>query len=89
MPKEQKPTDKTTIELIRSTGDEKELQIQTVVDFTELHVETSDEALTAIQKVATSDGNVFGQLLETTKVCTLGQISHALYQVGGQYRRNM
>ena len=89
LPKEQKPTDKTTIELIRSTGDEKELQIQTVVDFTELHVETSDEALTAIQKVATSDGNVFGQLLETTKVCTLGQISHALYQVGGQYRRNM
>ena len=46
-------------------------------------------ALDDLRAVATSDGNTFDSLLEATKVCTLGQISHALYEVGGQYRRNM
>ena len=42
-----------------------------------------------LQQVAASGGNVFAELMESVKVCSLGQISHALYQVGGQYRRNM
>ena len=46
-------------------------------------------ALKRLQEVAASGGNVFAQLMEAVKVCSLGQISHALYEVGGQYRRNM
>ena len=46
-------------------------------------------ALARLQQVAASGGNVFAELMECVKVCSLGQISRALYQVGGQYRRNM
>jgi len=46
-------------------------------------------ALAALQQQAAGGGNVFAELMECVKVCSLGQISHALYQVGGQYRRNM
>ena len=46
-------------------------------------------ALGRLQQVAASGANVFGELMESVKVCSLGQISRALYQVGGQYRRNM
>jgi methylmalonyl-CoA mutase len=45
--------------------------------------------LRKLQQVAASRGNVFAELMETVKVCSLGQISHALYEVGGQSRRNM
>jgi methylmalonyl-CoA mutase len=45
--------------------------------------------LRKLQEVAANGGNVFAELLETVRVCSLGQISHALYDVGGQYRRNM
>ena len=47
------------------------------------------EALKRLQEVAASGGNVFAELMDSVKVASLGQISHALYQVGGQYRRNM
>ena len=46
-------------------------------------------ALARLQQVAARGGNVFAELMESVKVCSLGQISRALYQVGGQYRRNM
>ena len=46
-------------------------------------------ALARLQQVASSGGNVFTELMECVKICSLGQISRALYQVGGQYRRNM
>jgi methylmalonyl-CoA mutase len=42
-----------------------------------------------LQEVAISNGNLFEELMETVKTCSLGEITHALYQVGGQYRRNM
>ena len=48
-----------------------------------------DEALARLQSVARSGGNVFEELMETVKVASLGQISNALFEVGGQYRRNM
>jgi len=45
--------------------------------------------LRKLQKVAIENGNIFGELMEAVKVCSLGQITNALYEVGGQYRRNM
>jgi methylmalonyl-CoA mutase len=49
----------------------------------------SEEALKKLQHVAIANGNLFAELMETVKHCSLGQITHALYEVGGQYRRNM
>ena len=49
----------------------------------------SAEMLKKLKKVAINNGNLFEELMETVKYCSLGQITHALYEVGGQYRRNM
>jgi methylmalonyl-CoA mutase len=76
-------------ELIRSTEDEKRDQVTGVRAFQSQHAADSEAALRRLQQVAASRGNVFAALMETVKVCSLGQISHALYEVGGQYRRNM
>ena len=76
-------------EVIRSTTEEKELQIQSLNDFKRRHSTTSDAALKKLQQVAVNNGNLFAELIETVKHCSLGQITHALYEVGGQYRRSM
>ncbi len=76
-------------QLIRSTELEKRAQIDAIEAFRARHAEESAGALTRLQEVARSGGNVFEELLETVKVCSLGQISGALYAVGGRYRRNM
>ncbi len=76
-------------EVIRSTTDEKEFQITALNAFKKRHEKESEEALKHLQHVATTNGNLFAELMETVKVCSLGQISHALYEVGGQYRRSM
>ena len=76
-------------EVIRSTTEEKEFQINTLQSFKERHKDKSDEMLKRLQQVAVNDGNLFEELMETVKYCSLGQITHALYEVGGQYRRNM
>ncbi len=76
-------------ELIRSTEEEKVAQVGGVRAFQAQHAKQAEGALRRLQDVAASRGNVFTELLESVKVCSLGQISHALYQVGGQYRRNM
>ncbi len=76
-------------EVIRSTKEEKDLQIQNVQAFQELHKNKSPEMLKRLQNVAINNGNLFAELMETVKYCSLGQITHALYEVGGQYRRNM
>jgi methylmalonyl-CoA mutase len=75
--------------LIRSTEDEKRDQVQGVRAFQSQHAAESEAALRRLQQVAASRGNVFAELMESVKLCSLGQISHALYEVGGQYRRNM
>ena len=49
----------------------------------------SEAALKRLKEVAVQNGNLFAELMETVKYCSLGQITHALYEVGGQYRRNM
>jgi methylmalonyl-CoA mutase len=77
------------VALIRSTDDEKDFQVASVRAFQERNAASSSEALARLQKAATSGGNVFAELMNTVKVCSLGQISRALYEVGGQYRRSM
>jgi isobutyryl-CoA mutase len=76
-------------EVIRSTDDEKRYAVASRKAFQERNANAAQEALTTLQTVALQNGNLFESLMEATKVCTLGQISAALYQVGGQYRRNM
>ena len=76
-------------EVIRSTTEEKEQQIRNLQHFKARNMSHSQEALAKLQQVAVNNGNIFEALMETVKYCTLGEITHALYQVGGQYRRNM
>ena len=76
-------------EVIRSTKEEKEQQIQNLQAFWKRNESRSEEALAKLKQVAISNGNLFEELMETVKYCSLGQITHALYEVGGQYRRSM
>ena len=76
-------------EVIRSTTDEKEQQISNLQAFHKRNENIAAEKLKALKKVAVNNENLFAELMETVKYCSLGQITHALYEVGGQYRRNM
>jgi len=76
-------------QLIRSTEEEKQDQVAAVRAFQARNAPRSAAALSRLQQVAAGGGNVFAQLMECVKVSSLGQISRSLYQVGGQYRRNM
>jgi methylmalonyl-CoA mutase len=75
--------------LIRSTTEDKDRQIANVRAFQDRNRETGVSALVELQQAAVSGGNIFAQLMETAKVASLGQMTTALYEVGGQYRRNM
>ncbi len=77
------------IELIRSTEVEKRAQVAGVRAFQARNAERAADALVRLQSVATSGGNVFEELMSTVRSCSLGQISRALYDVGGRYRRNV
>jgi methylmalonyl-CoA mutase len=77
------------LELARATKEEKEQQIANLRIFQKRHEREAGPALKQLQEVAMSGGNVFAELMETVKVASLGQITTALYEVGGQYRRNM
>jgi methylmalonyl-CoA mutase len=76
-------------EVIRSTGEEKEYAISSLQAFHQRNEAISSQVLKDLQRAAVNNQNIFEQLMETSKVCSLGQISQALYEVGGQYRRNM
>ena len=76
-------------EVIRSSQEEKEQQIQNLLAFKKLNEANTAQALETLKKVAINNGNLFEALMETVKYCSLGQITNALYSVGGQYRRNM
>jgi len=76
-------------EVIRSTTEEKEQQITNLRAFWNRNETKSAEMLKRLQTVAINNGNLFEELMETAKYCSLGQITRALYEVGGQYRRNM
>ncbi|MBL4953167.1 cobalamin-dependent protein [Neobacillus sp. YIM B02564] len=77
------------MELARATKEEKELQIHNLRAFQEKHASDAPAALNRLKETAVTGGNIFAELMETVKVASLGQISRALYEVGGQYRRNM
>jgi methylmalonyl-CoA mutase len=76
-------------EVIRATKEEKEAQIETLNHLHERYKNRAAKELAELQRVAVQNGNIFEKLMEVTKYCSLGQITHALYEVGGQYRRNM
>ncbi|MFN5217265.1 MAG: methylmalonyl-CoA mutase family protein, partial [Sphingomonadales bacterium] len=76
-------------EVIRSTREEQDRQITTVKNLHKGNEQESKAALDAIRNAAVHNGNVFEQLMEAAKFCTLGQITQTLFEVGGQYRRNM
>ncbi len=76
-------------EVIRSTTEEKESQIQNLQALQACHKDTSEAILKDLQSKARNNENLFEALMEAGKQCSLGQITHALFEVGGQYRRNM
>ncbi len=76
-------------EVIRATEDEKQQQIANLQTFKNRNAHKSQQLLAELQQQAIAGKNTFKSLMEACKYCSLGQISHALYEVGGQYRRNM
>jgi len=77
------------IELARATEEEKESQLRRLAEFQKRHAAEAPAALRKLQQVALNGGNIFAELMDTVRVCSLGQITNALYAVGGKYRRNM
>ena len=77
------------VELARSTDDEKRNQIARLRDFQTRNQGGAPAALQRLQRAALTNQNVFAELMKAVRVCSLGQITHALFQVGGEYRRNM
>jgi isobutyryl-CoA mutase len=78
-----------TLELARSTEEEKQSQLQRLADFQERHKTQAPAMLERLQKAVIDNANVFEVLMDAVRVCSLGQITNALFEVGGQYRRNM
>jgi methylmalonyl-CoA mutase len=76
-------------EVIRATTKEKEYQIQVVENMHKANAKEVAEQIQLLQQNALANKNIFEQLMEATKVCTIGEITEALFKVGGQYRRNM
>eukprot|EP01133_Synstelium_polycarpum_P013911 gene13911-16412_t len=76
-------------EVIRATEEEKQYQINALKAFQDRNSAHTDKVLKQLQKSAVAGKNIFDELMEACKICSLGQISNALYEVGGQYRRNM
>ena len=76
-------------EVIRATEEEKQFQIQTKDLLNTANLSKVDKQIAILQEAAIQNENLFDKLMEATKVCSLGQITEALFKVGGQYRRNM
>ncbi|MDZ5471780.1 fused isobutyryl-CoA mutase/GTPase IcmF [Bacillus sp. 31A1R] len=81
--------DVDNMEIARATKEEKELQIANLTEFQQRNGDKTAESIQKLKEAAVNGGNIFEQLMETVKVASLGQITRALYEVGGQYRRNM
>ncbi len=77
------------VELARATEEEKQSQLKRLAEFQARHADAAPAAMKRLQKVALAGENIFAELMECVKVCSLGQITQALYDVGGKYRRNM
>ncbi|MEL7362746.1 MAG: hypothetical protein AAFN13_11795, partial [Bacteroidota bacterium] len=72
-----------------SSDDEKQHQIRNLRAFQDRYADRSESALMHLKDVAREGGNTFAALMDAVRVCSLGQITEALFEVGGQYRRNM
>ena len=79
----------TPSEVTRSTDDEKNYQVEFVKSATNRYKKESYEVIKELQHSAINNENTFEKIMEVVKFCSLGEITHALYEVGGQYRRNM
>ena len=77
------------VALARSTDEEKQSQLRRLRDFQTRHRDDAPAALARLKRAVIDDDNVFAVLMDVVRVCSLGQITHALFEVGGQYRRNM
>jgi methylmalonyl-CoA mutase len=77
------------MELARASDEEKAGQVTRLRDFQAAHAAEAGPALARLKAVAAAGGNIFDELMETVRVASLGQITRALFEVGGQYRRNM
>ena len=78
-----------TLELARSTDEEKQKQLRRLADFHQRHAQEAPAMLERLQQAVIHNTNVFEVLMDAVRVCSLGQITDALFAVGGQYRRNM
>ena len=76
-------------EVIRATTEEKKYQISMLKELHKGNSDDADELLNKVQQAAIMNKNIFEELMETTKTCSLGEITDSLFEVGGQYRRNM
>jgi methylmalonyl-CoA mutase len=83
------PADVTSLELARASEEEKRSQVERLAAFHEEHRDEAEPALARLKDVASSGGNTFASLMEAVRVCSLGQITSAFFEVGGQYRRNV
>ena len=79
----------TEIALIRSTEEEKASQLKRLADFRTAHGNESNQMLDRLRKAVIANANVFEVLMDAVRGCSLGQITNALFEVGGQYRRSM
>ena len=77
------------VELARSTEEEKQGQLARLADFHRRHAAQAPAMLERLRQAVIQDRNVFEVLMDAVRVCSLGQITHTLFEVGGQYRRNM
>jgi len=76
-------------QVIRATEEEKKFQVEMVESLYTAHKDKSEKMLRKLKDVVNRNENIFEALMEVTKYCTLGQITQTLFEVGGQYRRNM
>jgi isobutyryl-CoA mutase len=79
----------TRVELARATEHEKESQLRRVRDFQAAHISEAQAALVRLKQAATAGDNVFAVLMDAARVCSLGQVTNAFFEVGGEYRRNV
>jgi methylmalonyl-CoA mutase len=77
------------VELARSTDEEKRAQLARLADFHSRHAAGAPAALARLKQAVIANQNVFAELMGAVRECSLGQITHALFDVGGQYRRSM
>ena len=78
-----------SLELARSNEDEKQSQLKRLEEFHQRHAAESPKQLARLQQAVIDNQNVFAVLMDAVRVCSLGQITNALFEVGGQYRRSM